>query len=109
MTVRRVKEGETIPKVKPVIGRLYHCSWAKNTRYVWRLVSFDETKDVANLITPKTKKPLTTKLTALRDVNKTKIKLKKERMIAHYKNNQFAPKTETNIGDENINLEIDPF
>ena len=53
-----------------VIGRSYHTSWAKNRGYVWQLLSFDESKNVAELETPKTKKRLTTQLSSLRDTNK---------------------------------------
>ena len=63
------KNFNSIPK-EYVIGRKYHCSWAKNRGYVWRLVSFDKANDKAVLITPKTKKIMETKLSSLRDINK---------------------------------------
>lgn len=53
-----------------VIGRRYHCSWAKKRGFVWVLVSFDINKDIAHMITPKTKKKMTTQLSSLRDINK---------------------------------------
>lgn len=54
-----------------VIGRPYHLSWARNRGMSWILKSFDQDKDIAHLVTPHTRKPLQTKLSALRDVNKT--------------------------------------
>jgi hypothetical protein len=56
--------------VEFVIGRLYHCSWAKNRGFVWKLVAFDQEKNEAHLITPKTHKSLKTQLSSLRDTNK---------------------------------------
>jgi len=58
-----------IPK-KFVIGRKYHCSWAKARGFVWVLISFDTEKDEAVIQTPKTKKKLTTQLSSLRNINK---------------------------------------
>jgi len=54
----------------PFIGRLYHTSWAKNRGFVWKLISFNVDKNEAVLMTPKTKRVLTTKLDSLRDINK---------------------------------------
>jgi hypothetical protein len=54
-----------------VIGRLYHCDWASNRGFVWRLIAFDADRDYAKLETPKTRKWLDTKLSSLRDTNKT--------------------------------------
>ncbi len=65
-----MSEDLTIPS-EYVIGRPYHCSWAKNRGFVWILESFNESKNVAKLYTPKTNKELTTQLSSLRDVNKT--------------------------------------
>jgi hypothetical protein len=59
-----------------IIGRKYHCSWAKNKGYVWRLISFDESKNEAVLETPKTKKRLTTQLSALYNINKNEEEIK---------------------------------
>jgi hypothetical protein len=55
---------------KFVIGRKYHCNWAKSRGLVWILVSFDEAKDEAIMRTPSTRRPMTTKLSSLRDINK---------------------------------------
>lgn len=54
-----------------VLGRPYHCSWAKNRGMVWILVEFNEELNVCTLRTPKTKKEIYAKLSDLRDVNKT--------------------------------------
>ncbi len=53
---------------KYIIGRKYHCSWAKSRGCVWKLISINE--DVAILETPKTKKRITTQLSSLREINK---------------------------------------
>lgn len=58
-----------IPK-EFVIGRKYHCSWAKNRGMVWVLMGFDKEKDEAILMTPRTRKELKTKLSSLRNINK---------------------------------------
>jgi hypothetical protein len=53
-----------------IIGRKYHCSWAKNRGMVWRLISFDANKNEAILETPRTRKQLKTKLDSLTNINK---------------------------------------
>lgn len=52
------------------VGRLYHCSWASNRGFVWRLISFNKDTNTAEMMTPKTKKKLTTQLDSLRNTNK---------------------------------------
>ena len=69
MTIDDVTKYNDIPN-EYVIGRRYHCSWAKKRGFVWVLVSYDIHKDVAHLVTPKTRKKLTTQLSSLRDVNR---------------------------------------
>lgn len=54
-----------------VIGRPYHLSWAKNRGMCWILKAFDQERDEAHMKTPRTGKSLKTKLSSLRDVNKT--------------------------------------
>lgn len=53
-----------------VIGRKYHCDWAYNKKYVWRLIGYNIENNLATLETPKTKKILITKLSSLYDINK---------------------------------------
>ena len=53
-----------------VIGRKYHCSWAKNRGYVWILTAFNIENNAAELMTPKTKKKIKTELSSLRNINK---------------------------------------
>lgn len=61
-------------KKKPieyVIGRKYHCDWAYNKKYVWRLIGYNTQDDLATLETPRTRKILVTKLSSLYDINST--------------------------------------
>jgi hypothetical protein len=55
-----------------VIGRKYHCTWAKNRGFVWVLMSYDVATDTAYMQTPKTKKPMKTQLSSLREINKNR-------------------------------------
>lgn len=55
---------------KYVIGRMYHCTWSFSSAFVWVLKSFDESKNVAVMETPKSKKPITTQLDSLRNINR---------------------------------------
>lgn len=52
-----------------VIGRKYHCSWAKSRGMVWILKDYSIMYDRATLVTPRTMKVIHTQLSALRDIN----------------------------------------
>ena len=51
-----------------IIGRKYHCSWAKSRGMVWILISIEN--NIATLETPRTHKRITTDISYLRDINK---------------------------------------
>lgn len=70
MIILNLSDSETMPN-EFVIGRKYHCSWAKSRGMVWRLISYNETTNEATLKTPRTKKTIVTQLSSLRDINKT--------------------------------------
>lgn len=55
--------------VEYVIGRKYHCDWAYNKKYVWRLIGYNTQDDLATLETPRTRKILVTKLSSLYDID----------------------------------------
>ena len=52
----------------PVIGNIYHISWAKSTKMKWKLVKIEG--NIAYLETPKTKKPIKCNTSELRDIRK---------------------------------------
>ena len=58
--------------MKYVEGRKYHLSWAYSNKLVWKLISFDIEKNEAVLETPRTKKRISTQLSALININKYK-------------------------------------
>lgn len=61
----------------PVLGKLYHLSWASKRGMVWKLHSI--VGDKANMVTPKTNKMLTTNLNDLRETNASIINKAKKR------------------------------
>lgn len=50
-----------------VVGRRYHCSWARSRKMSWRLLAIEG--DVAVMETPITHKPMRTQLSSLRNTN----------------------------------------
>lgn len=50
--------------------KVYHLVWAKKKGMCWRLVDFDEEKNIAYMETPSTKKRLVTKLSDLRNTER---------------------------------------
>jgi hypothetical protein len=51
-----------------VIGESYHVAWANKTGMVWKLKAL--ANGIAFLETPKTKRPMQTKISDLREVNR---------------------------------------
>lgn len=65
---KRVPAGDDFPKVEtPVLGICYHISWAWRGCY-WQLVKIEG--DTAHMITPKTRKQFTCKVSDLRMTHK---------------------------------------
>jgi hypothetical protein len=52
---------------EPIIGLNYHISWARKRGMLWKLVKI--VGDTAHLKTPKTKRPITCKVSELRETN----------------------------------------
>ncbi len=63
-----------LPVEKPNVGGLYHVSWAKHG-CVWRLLKIDETTGIATMITPKTRKEITVKVSDLRHTRSAQTKI----------------------------------
>ena len=59
---------DDIPK-ELIVGRKYHCSWAKSRGFVWFLVEGLPNGKVV-LETPRTRKRLITDAASLRNINK---------------------------------------
>ncbi len=51
-----------------IIGRKYHCTWAKSRGMVWKLTEIRGQTAVPQ--TPKTRKEITTNISNLREINK---------------------------------------
>lgn len=64
---------------KPVVGELYHTSWASKRGFVWRCISINEENKTVQLRTPKTKRdvPYPTKWSDLRLTRSKQVKLEK--------------------------------
>lgn len=79
MKIRYNKNTPLLNVKIPVIGSLYHLSWARKRGMVWRLVSIDG--EYAVLKTPVTNKEIRSKLDTLRHTrtNQTKINLGKKK------------------------------
>jgi len=67
------KSDPLLPVINPKIGAKYHLSWAKKHGMVWVLTAIDG--DIAIMRTPKTKRVLRTKLSDLRHMRRTQLKI----------------------------------
>lgn len=73
MKYRFRKKDELIPVENPVLGKLYHLSWAHSRGCVWNLIKINE-NGIIVMRTPKTKKEITAKLSDLRHTRNSQVK-----------------------------------
>lgn len=68
------KSQPLIPVDTPKVGAMYHVSWAAHG-CVWRCLNINEHNCTAEMITPKSKKRITVRLSDLRHTRKAQTKI----------------------------------
>jgi len=86
---RDTRNNQPMLKVEvPHINQLYHLEWAGNG-CVWRLKEMDANKGTCTLVTPKTKRERTAKITDLRHIRHIQNNIEKK--LGNYKVHLHEP------------------